>query len=88
MEITVHLPDDLTANANPEREALETLAIEGYRTGTFSHYQAAQLLGMDRFEFDGFLKERHISEHAYEAEDLKRDEQILRHLHDKGLLRA
>jgi hypothetical protein len=49
MEITVHLPDDVAAHPNPGREALETLVIEGYRVGTLSHYQASQLLGLDRF---------------------------------------
>jgi hypothetical protein len=54
--ITVDLPDDIAGHADPGREAVEALAIEGYRSGTLTHYQASQLLGMARFEFDGFLK--------------------------------
>jgi predicted HTH domain antitoxin len=88
MEITVHLPDDVAGHANPGREALEALVIEGYRSGTLSHYQASQLLGFDRFEFDGFLKERHIYDHAYDVEDLERDHETLRQLRAKGLLPA
>ncbi|HEY6851790.1 MAG TPA: UPF0175 family protein [Terracidiphilus sp.] len=88
MEITVHLPDDVAAHANPGREALEALVIEGYRSGTLSHYQASQLLGLDRFEFDGILKERHIYDHAYDVEDLERDQETLRRLRAKGLLPA
>lgn len=88
MEITVQLPDDLTAHANPGREALEALVIEGYRSGTLSDYQAGQLLGMDRFEFEGFLKERSIFDHAYDIVDLEHDEETLRALRSKGLLPA
>lgn len=86
MEITVHLPDDLAEHANPGREALEALVIEGYRAGTLSHYQASQMLDMNRFEFDGFLKERNIEDHAYGVEDLDEDLRVLCQLQDKGLL--
>jgi len=87
MEITVKLPDDVAQHTDPGREALEALVIEGYRSGALSHYQASRLLGISRFEFDGFLKERNIYEHAYGVEDLERDREVLRQLHDKGLLR-
>jgi len=85
MEITVKLPDDVAQHPDPGREALEALVIEGYRSGALSHYQASQLLGISRFEFEGFLKERKIFEHAYDVEDLERDRETLR-LHSKGLL--
>ena len=88
MQITVQLPDDLVQHSNPGREALESLAIEGYRAGTLSHFQASQVLGMSRFEFDGFLKERHIDDHAYDVEDLEEDRKTLRELQAKGHLRA
>jgi predicted HTH domain antitoxin len=86
MEIVVKLPDDLAQHQNPGREALEALVIEGYRSGAFSHYQASQLLGLSRFQFDGFLKQRNIHEHAYSAEDLDQDEETLRQLQSKGFL--
>jgi len=73
----VHLPDDLAQMPNPGRAALESLAIEGYRTGALSHFQASQLLGLSRIEFDGFLKEREIFDHAYDVEDLKQDLQAV-----------
>jgi predicted HTH domain antitoxin len=88
MRITVQLPDDLAQHPNPGRDALESLAIEGYRAGTLSHYQASQILGLSRLEFDGFLKERHIYDHAYDVEDLEQDRETLRQLQAKGLLRA
>ena len=80
MQITVQLPDDLAQHPNPGRDALESLAIEGYRAGTLSHFQASQILGLSRFEFDGFLKERHIYDHAYDVEDLEQDRETLRQL--------
>jgi len=85
LEITVKLPDDLAQHQDPGREALEALVIEGYRSGALSHYQASQLLGLSRFQFDGFLKQRNIYEHAYGVEDLKQDEETLRQLRSKGL---
>lgn len=88
MQITVQLPDDFAQHANPGREALESLAIEGYRTGTLSHYQASQILGIGRLEFDGFLKERNVTEHAYDVEDFEADCETLRRLEAEGLLRA
>ena len=84
MEITVKLPDDLAKRANPGREALEALVVEGYRSGAFSHYQASQMLGLSRFAFDGFLKERNIYDHAYSAADLQDDQETLRHCESKG----
>ena len=88
MQITVQLPDDLTQHPDPGREALEALAIEGYRAGALSHYQASQLLGLSRFEFDGFLKKRHIYDYAYDVEDLEEDRETLRELQARGMLRA
>jgi predicted HTH domain antitoxin len=88
MQITVQLPDDFSQHPDPGREALEALAIEGYRAGTLSHFQAGQLLGLSRFEFDGFLKERHIDDHAYDLEDLEQDRETFHQLQAKGLIRA
>ncbi|MGI8989968.1 MAG: UPF0175 family protein [Bryobacteraceae bacterium] len=86
MQITVELPDDIARHPDPGRAALEALAIEGYRSEKLTHHQAAQLLGLTRFEFDGFLNDRQIYDHAYSIEDLDRDLATLRELEEKGLL--
>lgn len=86
MQITVDLPDDIAQHPDAAREALEALVIEGYRSEALSHFQASQMLGLSRFEFDGFLKERHIYDHAYDEADLARDLETLRKLRAKGLL--
>jgi len=87
MRITVELPDDIARHSDPGRDALEALAIEGYRSEKLTHHQAARLLGMNRFEFDGFLKARQVYDHAYSVEDLERDIETMRRLEEKGLLR-
>jgi len=87
MQITVELPDDIARHPDPGREALEALVVEGYRSEKLTHYQAAQLLGLTRFEFDGFLQERQIYDHAYSIDDLERDLADLDKLRAKGMLR-
>ena len=87
MQITIELPDDIAHHSDPGREALETLAIEGYRSEVLTHYQASQLLGMTRFEFEAFLKARNIYDHAYGIEDLEQDLGTIRRLEASGLLR-
>jgi hypothetical protein len=74
MQIILELPDDLAQHPNPAREALEALAIEGYRSGAFSAYQTRLLLGFEtRDEFDGFLKRHEIWDHAYSTQDMEKD---------------
>ena len=86
MQITVELADDIARHPDPGREALEALAIEGYRSEKLTHHQAAQLLGLTRFEFDSFLNDRQIYDHAYSVEDLDRDLADLEKLRSQGLL--
>jgi predicted HTH domain antitoxin len=86
MQIKVELPDDIACRPDPGREALEALAIEGYRSGALTHYQASQLLGLSRLEFDRFLRDRNIFDHAYDAQDLEQDLETLRQFEAKGLL--
>jgi predicted HTH domain antitoxin len=73
MQITVQLPDDLAQRPDPARAALEAFVIEGYRSGALSNAQAGALLGLSRLGFEGFLKERQISDHAYDVKDLEHD---------------
>jgi predicted HTH domain antitoxin len=74
MQITVQLPDDLAQHPDPAREALETFAIEGYRSGALSAYQTRRMLGFEtRYELDGFLKTHGVWDHAYTVDDLEQD---------------
>jgi predicted HTH domain antitoxin len=81
VQITVELPNDLTQRPNPAREALEALAIAGFRAGTLTAFQASHLLGFgSRFDFERFLKERGIDDHSYSVADLDDDWETLRKL--------
>jgi predicted HTH domain antitoxin len=73
MEIRVHLSDDLMLQPDAERTALEAFAIESYRSGALSHFQVSKVLGLSRFETDGFLKEHQVEEYAYGVDDLASD---------------
>src|SRR4051794_1497586 len=87
MKITVELPDDVLLRPDPGREALEALealAIAGYRCDALTHYEASRLLQLSRFEFDAFLKARNITDHAYEVEDFEQDVETLEQLEATG----
>jgi len=88
MRIVVQLPDDIETLSAPGRAAQEALAIQGYRTGAPTQFQAAQVLGLTRLEFEAFLKERNIVESACDVEDLEQDVEALRKLRAKGLSAA
>jgi predicted HTH domain antitoxin len=79
MTITVGLPDDITQHADPGREALEALALEGYRSGTLTQFQVGQLLGISRFETELFLA-RHLDLYDYSMEELEAEASLLRGL--------
>jgi len=57
MRSTVEPPDDIARHPDPGREVLERLAIEGYRSGALTHFQAGQLFGLSRFEFDALFQD-------------------------------
>jgi predicted HTH domain antitoxin len=74
MQITVDLPKDIAQRPDPAREALEALAIEGYRSGALTSFETRRLLGFEtRHELDGFLKAHNVWAHAYSIEDFERD---------------
>ncbi len=81
MEITVALPEDIAQRTDPAREALEALAIEGYRSRALTAYQVRRLLGFEtRYQLDGFLKANNVWEHAYSLEDFEQDRRTLEQL--------
>jgi predicted HTH domain antitoxin len=50
----------IPAGRDPARAALEDMAVEAYRARRLTEHQLATLLGMDRYELDGFLKQREV----------------------------
>lgn len=86
VQIIVDLLDDILRHSDPGREALERLVIDGYRSGALTHHQAGTLLGLSRFEFDNFLIEHQIYDHAYSVDDLRKDLADIEKLRTQGLL--
>jgi predicted HTH domain antitoxin len=81
MQVTVELPDQVARQwgETPDavgRHVLEDVAIEGYRTGRLSHRQAGQMLGLDYWQTETFLKEKGVPLN-YTAADLEADNATL-----------
>jgi len=87
MDLTVKIPDDLASRlgANTDElslRALESFALEEYKSGRITKAELRRLLGLDtRYELDGFLKDHNVLEEVT-MEDLRRD---LRDLESLGL---
>ena len=76
MQITLELPDEiarqLAQGQDLSRAALEALVAESCRKHLLSDHQAAQLLGLSRYELDGFLKEHGVFL-DYSIDDYRRE---------------
>ena len=84
VRITIDVPDDVAeslARNRPDlsRSLLESIAIEGCRSGTLSVGQAAELLGTSHNEVDGLLKNAGVYL-DYTLEDLDADRETYRRL--------
>lgn len=81
MEITLNLPEDIVHGLESKwkdlpRAALESLALEAYRSSALTAAQVRRLLGFaTRYELDGFLKQHGVYL-DYGPEDLERDAAI------------
>ena len=88
MEITLNLPEDIAHGLEAKwkdlpRAALESLALEGYRSGALTAVQVRQLLGFrTRYELDGFLKQHGVYLN-YTVEDVERDAETIRQFSDR-----
>jgi hypothetical protein len=84
MQITIELPEDLAAGLQSKwkdlpRAALESLALEAYRSRAFTAAQLRRVLGFQtRTEVDAFLREHEIFD--YSAADFEQDRKTLREL--------
>ena len=93
MTITMEIPEELAAQlgGSPQelsRHALEALVVEAYREDRIGSPQAAALLGFSRLQWNHFLKEKQVMEHACSVEDLERDVATIQRLCSAGLLPA
>ncbi len=78
MQITLDIPEAFAAQLtaagkDPAREALEALAVEGYRTHRLSENQVRLLLGFaTRMEVHALLQEHDVYLN-YSVDDLEKD---------------
>jgi len=78
MQLTIDLPADISEVlegrwGDVSRHALETLAVEAYRTGALSESQVRRLLGFqNRFQVHALLKQHQVPVHYTEL-DLQDD---------------
>ncbi len=85
MQIALELPEDIARGLEAKwkdlpRAALESLALEGYRSHALTEEQIRRLLGYEtRMEVHGFLKEHGVYLH-YTLADLERDRETHRRL--------
>jgi hypothetical protein len=81
--VQISVPDSLieALGAQPDelpRQTLEALIVQAYRRGQITHAQVGELLELNRFETDGFLKNaqafrrRESDEFAADLENLRR----------------
>ena len=56
---------------------MEDAAIQGYRAGRLSHRQAGEMLGLDYWQTETFLKQRGVPLN-YSARDLEADALMLK----------
>jgi hypothetical protein len=84
MRITVELPEDIAEGLGAKwpdlsRAALESLAVDGYRSGVLTASQLRRLLGFASVtETDEFLKLHQV--YDYTPADLTHDRKSLRQL--------
>jgi hypothetical protein len=82
MNVVLHIPDEVAEQLGEgvERQALEALALEAYRTERLSKAELRRLLGFaTRYEVDGFLKAHDVYD-PYTIEDLEREREAFRRL--------
>ena len=84
MQITLELAEDIAQGLESKwkdlpRAALESLALEAYRTRALTAVQLRRLLGFEtRMQVDAFLKEHEV--YDFTAADFEQDRETLRQL--------
>ena len=88
MQIILELPEDIVQQLGSKwkdlpRAALESLALEAYKSHALTAAQLRRLLGFEtRMQVDVFLKEHEVYDFA--AVDFEQDRETLRQLRARG----
>ncbi len=77
MQVTIRLPDNIARQLSQvpgdvPRRILEAVAVEGYRSEQLSRGQVSELLELNFWETEAFLKKHEAYLH-YSEEDLEQD---------------
>ena len=92
MTITLEIPEELATElggGSPQqlsRHVLEALVLDAYREDQIGAPLGARILGFSRLQWNLFLKERQVIEHAYSVKDLERDVATIQRLRLDGVL--
>ncbi len=86
--VTIELPPAIEQNLGAggrdiSRRALELLAVDGYRETRLSQRQVGEMLGMNFWETEAFLK-KHEAYLQYDISDFNRDREALQRLEQQG----
>jgi hypothetical protein len=88
MQITLELPEDIMRELQSKwkdlpRAALESLALEAYRSHALTAAQLRRLLGFGtHMQVDAFLKEHEV--YDFTAADFEQDRETLRQIRARG----
>ena len=87
--VTLDFPAEVEAKLrletpNLNAEVKEAYALELFRQGRLSHFELSQVLGLDRFQTDAFLKRHRVFEGSLTMADLEADQQTLDRVMNQG----
>jgi hypothetical protein len=82
MSVIFELPPEIEQKlraeiSNLNVEAKEAYGLELFRRGKLTHFELSQVLGLDRFETDAYLKQHSVFDGSLTIEDLEADRQTL-----------
>jgi len=83
MSVQVEIPDQVFTSPGGDlaRQVLETVALEGFKSGQLTVFQVRKLLGFEtRFEVHDFLTQHGVPWVNYSVEDAERESNALREL--------
>lgn len=81
MKLTLQIPDSIaarlkSAGGDLSRQALEALALEGYRDQALTTFEVSEMLGLSRIEAEDFLGNHHVELASLEESDLDREAKL------------
>lgn len=86
MNVSIEIPEKILRSPSHDvgRQILETVALEGFKSGKLTIYQVRNILGYEsRFEVHEFLASHGVPWVNYSVEDLERERKALRELLDR-----